>query len=109
MTDKLVELHCHIYQNKLGEIAESSFLPAELLGAFEQHRIIEAISQLPNPINEVIEAYYIQGKRIKEIGAALQLKTYKVYRCLHQGKYLLRLQLNPSYYDKAREIMYGHL
>lgn len=107
MNSKQTELHFHIYQNKLENISDREDLSAEIMGLDTEKKVIKAIKELPGPCNVVLENYFLHEKSSKEIMQDLQISNTKFYNLLHKGKYLLRCQLNPSFYQNANEILYG--
>src|SRR5688572_25657810 len=98
MKSKQKELHYYIYLDKITiEGSEKSF-PEELLSIKEQQKIIKAVSALPYPSNTILEEYYFNEKPTREIIQELGINKNKFYKYLDNGKYLLRQQLNGSFY-----------
>lgn len=102
MNPKQKELHFYIYEDKVN----NELLPEKLLSQHQQEKIINAIGKLPGPYNIILQDYYINEKTSGEIMQNLNISRDKFYNYLHKGKFLLRQEVNKSYYDRANKILY---
>lgn len=74
-----------------------------------QKEVDKAVDELPEPCPAVIRMSYVEGKKIKEIAAALDISIWKTRRSLYHGLYLLRVQFKSALYEHPLQILYGEL
>ena len=68
-----------------------------------------AIKNLPADQQEVVNLHFYDDVPVKEIAKRLNCSETTVYNKIKKAEGNLRRQLNPGYYKKAMEIMYGDL
>ncbi|MGI8583219.1 MAG: RNA polymerase sigma factor [Chitinophagaceae bacterium] len=69
----------------------------------------EAVKCLPVDQQIIIYYHFYDSLSIKEIAQKLNCAETTVHTKIKKALYNLRRQLNPSYYKKAMEILYGKL
>ncbi len=83
---------------------DNLFRNADLLAAFQ-----EAMSQLPDPSRKLIDAYYVKGCTLQQIGDQLRCSPQNVFQRLHRIKQSvlagkLKTALEKTDPDLAREL-----
>ena len=68
-----------------------------------------AIQNLPADQLEILNFHFYDEIPVKEIAKKLNCSETTVYNKIKKAECSLRRQLNPAYYKKANEIMYGNL
>ena len=64
---------------------------------------------LPEDLREVINYHYYDGLTVNEIAKKLNFSCKYVSSKIKKAECKLRRQLNPSYYERAKKILYQRL
>jgi DNA-directed RNA polymerase specialized sigma24 family protein len=73
----------------------------------EIKQLEERIRCLPDELRVVVNSHYYDEITIQAIAKQSHHSPYKVKKTLRRALVILREKMNPHYYDKANEILYG--
>src|ERR1044071_5968470 len=99
MIRKQKELYCYIYLDRVTGVESEKMVPEELVSETEKAKVKKAVKNLPHPCNIILQEYFLAEKPGREIMLQLKISRNKFYNYLDKGKFLLRQELNKSFYD----------
>lgn len=86
----LLRVNINICKNKLRFYQKHPFISMEQLGVVckreEEHRLMEALLELPSKYKEVFLLYYVEGYKIRETAEILKISEAAVKKRLERGR-----------------------